>query len=325
MSSEITNKKITDWMDVFSAIYKEPDADRTPEQIWIAIMAHASKIGESIRTFSIKTLSISAAHTFCWLCSFINKCNTLEQDIFALKEDLSSIVTLKYPNVCGHCGESTCHCDAIKMDREKDKSAAYADLLNRRVRLSYKDYTMDNFLRMFNDIYEGRIHIQTLESIGFHFLEEAGEAAFAVRKLSQLQKIHSEGLDGIDLSLYDRLTTVESIVDEYSKIYEIVNSLKDNPVRLKSTDPRVLKARVIDAKLELIVEIGDTFSWFCAIINKLNMIEHSIWEKPEEHINEMFQNFEITLNEEYIKDGEPKCPTCTNVPCQCAFFNRGIT
>ena len=88
MNSSLDHRKIKDWMTIFSDIYSEADADRSPEQIWIAIMAHTSSIGESIRTVSFERLLNSAAHTFCWLCSFVNKCNTLENDIFSLKESV---------------------------------------------------------------------------------------------------------------------------------------------------------------------------------------------------------------------------------------------
>jgi hypothetical protein len=315
---------IKDWMDIFSDIYKAADADRTPEQIWIAIMAHASKIGESIRTFSIQELSKSSAHTFCWLCSFINKCNTQEHNIFSLNETLSSIVTLKYPGVCGHCRKNVCVCDSVTMDKGKDKSAAYTELLDLRSRLAFPTYGLKDFFKIFKDTYEARLHIQSLESIGFHFLEEIGEAAFAVRKLSQLQKIHTYNIKGIDTDLYDNLTTVESIVTNYQKHYETIKKFKEHPETLNNRDTETLIARVIEAKIDLLVEIGDTFSWFCAISNKLSNIEQSIWEKPEEHVGKLYQNLEVTLMEEYHNDGKYYCPNCKSTSCTCAFFNEPV-
>ena len=67
------SKTITEWMGVFSQLYSEPDSKRTPEQLWIAVMAHSSSIGEEIRKVHFPRLLKFAAHAFCWLCSFVNR------------------------------------------------------------------------------------------------------------------------------------------------------------------------------------------------------------------------------------------------------------
>jgi hypothetical protein len=314
------HRTTTEWAKIFSDIYSEADKERTPEQIWIAIMAHASVIGESIRTFSVEKLSKSAAHTFCWLCSFINKCNELKGDIFSLEEPLYGVVTLKYPSKCGHCEADPCTCPAKKLDDEDNKSAKYSTLLEfRRPNLpSYSSWSIVNFLDTFRHIYEGRVHIQTLETIGFHFLEEVGEAAVAVRNLSQLRSLQEKNIEGLDPNLFDGLTTVEKVVNNYQEF------VKD-PKRIILThkDPEMLKMRVIEAKMALIVEIGDTFSWFCGILNKMLAIEKSIWVKPDDHPDFKFQDLETALKIEYINEkGEPKCPTCGVSPCSCAFYNE---
>ena len=38
----------------------------------------------------------------------------------------------------------------------------------------WNKYNLSKFVEIFQKIYEARLHTQTLESIGFHFLEEAG-------------------------------------------------------------------------------------------------------------------------------------------------------
>jgi len=320
MSDKVDDRPIKEWMEIFSDIYSEADSKRTPEQIWIAIMAHASTIGESIRTFSVEKLAYSAAHTFCWLCSFINKCNVLKDDIFYIEESLCGVVTLKYPSKCGLCRTNPCSCDAIKMEEESDKSAKYRLLLDdRRSHLtSYQEWSINNFLNMFRGIYEGRLHIQTLESIGFHFLEEVGEAAVAVRKLSQLRSIQKHGIEGVDQAFLDGLSTVENIVDNYNKFVKDPKS-----IILTTREPEMIRTRVVEAKMALIVEIGDTFSWFCSILNKLLSIEKSIWEEPEKHPECKFVDLETALNNEYFDGkGTSICPTCKSLPCRCEFFNE---
>ncbi|MFC1902596.1 hypothetical protein ACFLX4_00805 [Chloroflexota bacterium] len=315
MSAEIKHRPISEWMKIFSDIYSEADKERNPEQIWIAIMAHASSIGESIRTVSFEKLVDFAAHTFCWLVSFTNKCNTMENDVFSLKETFCGTVSLKYPFVCGHCYERTCICDAAKMDKKDNKSAEYKKLLGIRkdILKSYEDYSIDTCLNMFNTIYGGRIHIQTLENIGFHFLEEVGEAAVAVRSLSQLKNIALDPSTGIDESFLKQISTIEGIVDSYERYLK-------KPIEYESRDPEMLKSRLVDAKMSLIIEIGDTYSWFCGIINKLASIMETILNNPGKSLPDL--DLEKKLGELYINTkNEPHCPTCKSKPCKCVFFN----
>lgn len=310
------SRSINDWAKIFSELYGEADSERTPEQMWIAVMAHTSQIGESIRRFAFENLLKSAAHTFCWLCSFVNKCNVLRNDVFSIDETLPGIVSLKYPCVCGHCQTTPCSCDPVRMDREADKSAAYNKLLGIRKNIlaSFEGYSIDQSKEVFYQIYGGMTHIQTLETIGFHFLEEVGEAAVCVRQLSQLRKITEENIAELDLDFLKQISTIEGIVQSFTKYgkKEIVYA---------STEPDMLRARLVNAKMGLVVEIGDSFSWFCAILNKLDFIANSIYENPEKH-KEILKPSEQALRDEYL-DASNKaiCPSCKKNPCKCAFYN----
>jgi len=308
---------IREWTGIFEKIYSKVDANRTPEQMWIAVMAHTSSIGESIRKVAFERLLNSAAHTFCWLCSFVYKCNVLpDDDIFSISDPLCGIITLKYPDRCGHCRASPCKCDPVKMEAKPDKSALYSELLRYRNRNleSYEKYSIQDFKDMFHEIYGGRGHIQTLENIGFHFLEEIGEAAVYIRKLSQLRNIIDNTGTGIDKDFLKGLSTVENIVKNYDKYKELIEEID-----ITSSEINMLKARVVEAKMGLVIEIADSFSWFCAVLNKLDAILKSIWDKPEEH--ESLKPLEEVLNDEYIDSEDPRCPTCKSFPCKCVFYN----
>ena len=280
-------------------------------------MAYSSQIGESIRRFAFEELINSAAHLFCWMCSFVNKCNTLKDDVFAIAEDMWGIASLKYPGECGHCYGKACTCDPIRMDRKKDKAASYERLLEERKIFHYKDYTIEESRRLFYQIFGGRIHIQSLETIGFHFLEEVGEAAICVRQLSQLSHIASNPETGIGLDFLKELSTVEGIVKCYSKYCK-----GEHIVDLKSKKPDVLKRRIVDAKMGLIIELGDSFSWFFAILNKLMLISESVYEKPKDH-EEIIMAMEKTLSRIYINPTthEAHCYHCLSKPCRCTFYN----
>lgn len=322
MKAKENQRSIKDWMELFKELYSQADSKRTPEQMWIAVMAHTSSIGESIRKIAFESLLKSAAHTFCWLCSFVNKCNSLpEDDMFSISESLCGIVSLKYPNACGHCTDSPCHCDPVKMEREQDKSANYKKLLEKRKRDwdSFKNYSIESYGKMFYDIYYGKLHIQTLENIGFHFLEEIGEAAISVRQLSQLEKITEDASTGIDSAFLKQLTNVEGIVENYVKYGK-----KPKDIDYASNNPDMLRSRVVNAKMDLVSEIGDSFSWFCAILNKLDSISKSIYDYPEKHC-EIVKPLEQVLNNEYLdSDDRGICPSCKSNPCKCVFYNITI-
>lgn len=314
------SQKISEWMDVFKELYSQADKNRTPEQMWTAVMAHTSSIGESIRKFAFKDLMKSAAHTFCWLCSFVYKCNIIpDDDIFSISDSLCGIVSLKYPNKCGHCIKSPCSCDPVKIESETDKSARYKELLGLRNRdiEAFEGYSIKKYRDMFNEIYRARSHIQTLESIGFHFLEEIGEAAVNIRKLSQLRNITNDDSSGIEEDFLKQLLTVEKIVEYYDEYYDEYFKEKDL-IKYTSTETNMLKARIVEAKMGLLSEIGDSFSWFCGVLNKVDSISKSIWDDPQDHY---VQTLEQVLNEGYIdSDDKPICPTCKKNPCKCVFY-----
>lgn len=311
MNNQENPRSIREWMNIFSELYSQVDSNRTPEQIWMANVAHASTIGESIRLFTLQRLLKNAAHFLCWLCSFINKCNTTD-DVYSFAESLHSIICLKYPTVCGHCKQATCQCDPIRMDRSEDKKSDYVDLLARQkdnVR-SFEDYSIDKYLGVFDRIYKGRVHILTLETIGFHFLEEVGEAVVAIRKLSQLRGIANDPNTNIDMDFLKQLTTIEGIVRNYNSYYKY-------PIDNSSRDPEMIRSRLVEAKMEMVIEIADTFSWFCAIMNKLKTIQQSMLDSPKE----ILKPLESILIDLYLdSDGNPICPTCGKKPCNCVFF-----
>lgn len=310
MKSGENHRSIKEWMQIFSELYSGVDSKRTSEQMWIAVMAHSSSIGESIRKVSFAELLKSAAHTFCWLCGFVNHCNTRKDDVFSFTELLCEMVSLKYPLVCGHCMQKPCGCFPPEIDKVRDKAAQYGKLLEQRkgVLKSVRAYSIDDWKKAFRDIYGGQVHILTLDSIGFHFLEEVGEGVLAVRKLGQLRSIVDKGIPGIDLSFLNELRTAGRIVRQYKEYYQ-----PERGIDYTSLDTDMLKWRIIDAKIVMIIEIADTFSWFCSIMNKLDDIAaHSGFTLP---------SLEEKLNQEYFDDqGNARCPTCGNKPCSCVFF-----
>lgn len=310
--SNCKNRKINEWSNIFSELYSKADSKRSPEQLWIATTAHCSTIGELIRRMEFPELLKPASHAFCWLCSFINKCNQINDDVFSLNEQLCELVSLKYPGECGHCEKDPCQCNPIEMDAIQNKSARYERLLEERNKniIAYREYTINDWKSTFQKIYGKRVYILTIEIIGFHFLEEVGEVSRAIRFLGQLRNITNKNYLGIDKSFINELTKVDSIVEKYKEYEEY----KQKTIKeiYTSEDPEILKWRIISAKMDLIIEIADTFSWFCSILNKLEFFS----SKNNFHL----QPLQEKLEEEYIDNNNPICPTCRTNPCSCLFF-----
>ena len=312
---------IAKWAEALDKLYAGPDSTRSPEEIWIATTAHCSSIGEAIRKSDFVELMRFAARAFSWMLSFSMKCGKTEDLLFRCENSFCEMVYLKFPDLCGHCTNSPCDCKPVDMDSKKGKAGKYKTLLEkwtRDQRAKGIQYTIDDWLNIFTRVYGGRIHLQTLETLGFHFLEEAGEEAMAVRKLMQLRGVLSNTMDGIDQATLRRLVTIPAIAEEYIRLGEDQDNGKP-PLNLNSKDKTDIYARVVDAKMEFIVELADLFSFFCSILIKLGMVKIEL--------NKVFPaNLEEALIATY---GEPDqglvCPVCGKDTCECVFFSEGVS
>src|SRR4030042_4485263 len=162
----IRDCRIGQWIAEFAKLYARNDKGRVAEEYWRATMAHCSTIGESIRSGDYQQLMKAAAHTFCWLCCYVNHCNKTDDQLFRINDSLCDIVFLKYPSVCGHCKGNPCNCDAFKTESKKDKGADYKYLLRQwKDQKRTEGHRFSEWLNMFRSIYGGRIHLQTLESL----------------------------------------------------------------------------------------------------------------------------------------------------------------
>ncbi len=326
-------RKIADWTSGFRKLYHKPDSNRRPEEFWNATMAHISSIGEAIRRNHYKELIKSAAHAFSWICSYVDFCNNTEDHpLFKFKNSLSEIVGLKFPGVCGHCKKIPCGCNPVTIDEQQDKSAKYQELLSKwqREKGKYIDYTLDMWSIDFWDIFSGQIHLQGIDSIGFHLLEEAGEEARVVRELVQFRGILDANIDGLDEQFLLNISNIPNLVNEYESAINILKKKlkveKDKEVfqkiDLTSEDPDVMKTRLVKSKMDFVIELADTFSWYCAVLLKLHEIIK--YEKLDDELSKTF-HIEESLKEVYDSKStdEPlKCYACRETECKCKFFPK---
>lgn len=313
---------IQGWVNKFAELYKNVDFNRRTEDLWMATIAHCSEMGEGIRRVNYPDIMEYAAHTFSWMCSFINRLNKTNDLLFNCTNSFCDIVFLKFPEICGHCKKNPCQCDASKIDMQKDKAADYEELLERWKRRG-DSRQLNQWIPMFKDIYGGRIHITNLESIGFHFLEEAGEETLAIRSLVQLEKVLNAKIDGVNEEFLEQMISIESLVQQYAKCTRdpsVKNVEEPRKIKIDydSREPAQVKLRIAKAKMDLIIEFADTFSWFCAILIKLSQIAENS-NLPLEHYD-----LEKTLQRVYKLDGDSPltCPTCESQNCKCLFFQK---
>ncbi len=310
MDGERDEFALESWLKVFDDLFGEVDSARHPVDVWDAAEGHFSTIGEAIRRTHFADLMQAASHAFCWMCSFILACQRVERpSVFALDESLSGVLTSKYPLKCGHCKHSPCDCDPESMDGATDKPGRYAWIVTERANLEIDDYTLTDWLDAFRSIYSRTIHISTLESIGFHFLEEAGEEVTALRGLRQLEHVLDKRIDGIDAGFLNELTTFDRLV-------ELDKEYKDNEGSPRDSDPASIKARLVRHKLSMLTEFADTFAWFASIVIKVSKVADNCGQGCPYVVTPLWRK----LAQEYLSGGSPSCPTCGKCPCECVFF-----
>ena len=159
------------WATKLYEVYEAKMNIRKPEEFWMNVLTHISGVGESIRRANYEDLLYHAAHAFSWMICYIKKCNISDDGFFRIKHNLTEIVGLKYPAECGYCQGKPCHCDPIRMDQLEDKAAQYEILHGSwQVCIKDSDYTINNWISILDKIFAARIHLQTLENIGFEII-----------------------------------------------------------------------------------------------------------------------------------------------------------
>jgi hypothetical protein len=201
------------------------------------------------------------------------------------------------------------------MDSRPNKAARYKSLLERWRHVNWHELTISDWQKEFRSIYGGQVHVLPLEVIGFHFLEEAGETAMAIRSLQELRKAPEAGVDGVDGKFLARLSSVPDIVGLYDEYHQQYGG-KTEPA---SQDAGEIRNRLVKAKMDLVIELADTFSWFCSVLHKVK----SIAENCKNDCDYAMKSFDEMLKREYLPQNKPLCPTCHASPCRCKFVQGG--
>lgn len=332
----VKERSLAQWVAGFAALYQGPDSTRYPEHMWLAAMAHFGSVGEAIRQNDFLEIYNKSTHAICWICSFMNKLMTTNELIFRLNEAPWTQVGFKYPHICGHCFGNKCVCRQNEREAEVEKVFRYRRWLAKLKKMEpeSKNWSLRQWMNMYEDIYGAKTDLRSLDSIGFHLLEEGGEEAKAIRTLTQFRSVSKLSNTGISDRFLRSTCTLRGLIRHHNSLLREMrihtgcctesDMRKKRLPRSYDTNPVVSKWRIVSAKIEMIAELGDTFSWLCTVLLKCNDIVKKLNIKGN---NSGMWNIEDRLSDIYKskRPDEPlKCYACAKTHCKCVNYSGDI-
>ena len=272
VSEHQAEHNISDWQKYFAVIFSQRNERLQERFIWLKVVEKATHLAEAIRKYHYDEATQHIARLFCWLCSFCTNNETILGTT-----SLNDIIWWKYPYVCPHCAPKlkqllesgnldssilVCICDTKKIEEQKDKGIDEKTLdwfRNRNEKLKKEKLTkLDGWMRMFQDLYESRIELLSLDSIAFHLLEEVGEVICVLRNYSEIEST-------LNLKEYKR---TNKMVKEAMRRYEDDKRIKPTKKDKISSD-KYLKRCQSFLKNCMKEEVADVFSWLAAVVIKI--------------------------------------------------------
>jgi len=203
---------VDDYVNVVRDIWTPIHNRRTTLGYAFHLFDHASKLGEAIRKEKLNQIFSEIAELTNWLFGFVAKLNDKKSDweaLFNIDMPLSDMIWAKYPWSCGHCVERkylatgdlpkrlikkcVCLMDYPRVEYRNDRDEAKQ--ARRQFAEKNKPYmpsTLGKIEEMFHAIYGANVSVWTIESIGFHLLEEVGEIGRALVDLFTLRGENQE-------------------------------------------------------------------------------------------------------------------------------------
>lgn len=255
-----TEQSLDFWVKNIAEIYHDQHSKREATDMLLPVVQYASFIAEDVRKAEYGELHSHLAHTFAWFCALVGRCKFFPANthpFYQIEDNLSDLIGYKYPNKCGHCASNPCDCAKRRMQLEfaQDKVPSDSALVTARKQFkrTYQNWTLQNWVSMFDEIYSNLIYAMSVESIAFHLMEELGEVARALRGL-----IEYEGALG-----------KESELDSNRK---------------KDLDYK---------KYSFQTELADVFSWLIAVYLKLGHIEKGLGIKQKDLSEDLWSLYGI--------------------------------
>ena len=317
---------IDDYVDIVRNVWALNHHRRKVTDYAMHVLDHASKLGEAIRLEDLDEIFCHLAEVSNWLFGFVAKLNDEKinyEKIFNIPTKLSDMVWYKYPNLCPVCFkrnlisllsskkiesinekdvtnigteiEGKCLCLKYYPETEhrsyEDKKILKDNLLTYAMgKISSKPTTLGQTESMFHKIYSSNTAIQTLESIGFHLLEEVGEMARAIMDL-YTERNEDKTCEEKVMDLCDE------IADTFSWICTLTAKLHE---LFKSRDS--LHDKISDKLNSIFAGFGASFE------------ERTLSYKIAKNIR-----LEMAILLRYLDTGSMKykCPYCNKIVCEC--------
>src|SRR5438876_1021941 len=213
-SASVGQKSLDEFVDVVAKIYIAHDKNRSIWDVWCHTLHHAASVAEQIRTGETgKILHKEIADFSLWLFTTVLKLRgkfgqsegTFEapHDRFIrIQSTCSDLLWHKYPKVCPFCLDRkpasdsqaeasvgsliTCHYgEILRVVEDTDSRRKRATALRHRsdaIR-SEMPASIDEWQKMFTEIFEADLAVLTLKDIALRLMEELGEASNAMIRM----------------------------------------------------------------------------------------------------------------------------------------------
>ncbi len=246
MSSRKSLKNLTldEWADKFWDLYKDVDSKRGLQEIWLAAVNTTSCAAEGIRNSEFLEVNKGLARTFSWLCAFYKRCSILpEESSLYIGKKFWEVIGFKYPSVCGRCVNNQCLCGLNRtvIDFQKTHDLYYGRLEKLRGTFDGANHTLQKWSRMFTLIFGNTIYSATIESLGFHLMEETGEVARAIRWLvendRQVKVVNNKDGDMLIEEIADVFSFLNAVAVKASLLYTGIQTVELNNVRSNKPIP----------------------------------------------------------------------------------------
>jgi NTP pyrophosphatase (non-canonical NTP hydrolase) len=286
----VGNLPLDEFLTTVAGIYSKQDEKRSIYDIWLHATHHAASIGEEVRKFKPgEELFKEIADFAMWLFTFVGKINVplgsasnphgIEESTVRICDKIKfpDILWNKYPGLCPVCfwrrfqetgGTEDVHpdpCDCLlhevetrNKDQEKQQIEKLYEYACSHKHDKDKLKSVDDWQKMFEDVYKANLRHIGLEDIAFHLLEEVGEVSNAV--------VRSYTYVGGELKAgepYWRRRFLESeIADAASWMFTLVNCLELVPEIAREFQKFVFGETVLrEEKITLSRIIWKRYAW----------------------------------------------------------------
>jgi diguanylate cyclase (GGDEF)-like protein len=198
---------LNDWNQMFYDIYYPKNFARGPYPLLIHVFEVFGGLGTSFAKAPVNVSAIReyVPKCFAWYCGLARQMQIL---------DLQNMLWSKYPGVCAYCRQKVCNCQ-LKHD-DLDIAALFKTSSETR---SQMPKTLNEWLRMFNNIYGPRNCQMQPAQLLTKVLEELGELCEAVR-----------------IAPYQPMNLMNEMADVLSWFFGIVNYLNSTLFKTNQID-----------------------------------------------------------------------------------------